>query len=286
MPVRNLRDGTIKVHVADDGASSPAEVTVTLEEGNLSWSEPTPVDIVSHRGTLHHARKRIDGEVSVSFSVLFETFQDPNSASVTLYEILTGTGAASAYLSNDFGGVSDAYSVRLEFTIADPEGGTDEVIDIDFFHVEEISIDEGDPFTELSIEGVAPAFYVDSTDHVTNGTFASDTAWAKGTNWQIAAGVASQTTPTASSELSQNVTGLNEGVTYTMTFTVAGRTAGTLTSGVNATNDTHSANGTFTLSTTPSSGAINVVFTGDGTWDGNIDNVTLISASPLRNITT
>ncbi len=162
MPVRNLRDGVIKIQVADDGTSSAGEVEVTLEEGNLSWAERRPVAMISDRGTLDHARRTPQDElVEVSFTMMFQTFQDPNSASVTPYEALTQSGAAAAWVSQNFA-QSDAYSVNLEFTIDDPEGGTDEEINFDYFHpTTPAEFTEGEEFSTLTITGEAPLYWID-----------------------------------------------------------------------------------------------------------------------------
>jgi len=62
---------------------------------------------------------------------------------------------------------------------------------------------------------------------VTNGAFASDTAWTKGTGWAIAAGVATKTAGTAS-VLSQT-TACTPGELYQITFTVSAYSAGAVT---------------------------------------------------------
>lgn len=162
MPVRNLRDGTIKVQVDDNGSGSAAEVEVTLEEGNLRWTERRPVAMISDRGTLDHARRSPMDEVAeLSFSVMFQTFQDPNSDSATLYEAITQTGQASSWVSQDFGGVSDRYSVNLEFTVVDPNGGTSEVLNFDYCHFTEPEFEEGEEFSTLAVSAQAPLYWAD-----------------------------------------------------------------------------------------------------------------------------
>ena len=59
---------------------------------------------------------------------------------------------------------------------------------------------------------------------LTNGDFATDTVWTKGTGWTIAAGVATCTTPGAISSLSQPVAFI-PGRTYRMTIVVSSMTA-------------------------------------------------------------
>lgn len=148
MPVRNLRDATVVI--ADDGGSAGADkITLTLEEGNLQWTESNPVDIISDRGTLDHARQGNDVPLQGSFSVLFQSFLDPNSANITPYEALTQSGGASAWGSDASNG-GDAYAVIMEVTIADPNGGSSEVITITELYPEEIEFTEGSPSNRLS----------------------------------------------------------------------------------------------------------------------------------------
>lgn len=81
----------------------------------------------------------------------------------------------------------------------------------------------------------------------TNGTFAADSGWTKGTGWTIGSGKAScDGTQTTVSDLEQNQT-LTAGVLYTISFTISGFSAGTLTPRLGGTSGTaRAANGTYT----------------------------------------
>ena len=74
----------------------------------------------------------------------------------------------------------------------------------------------------------AQPFTTAPADIVTNGAFASDTGWTKGTGWTIAAGVGtSDASQTGNAELEQApTTTLIEGQAYLVTFTVTAYTAG------------------------------------------------------------
>lgn len=113
---------------------------------------------------------------------------------------------------------------------------------------------------------------------VTNGLFASDTGWTKGSNWRIASGVADQSTPTAS-DLSQVPTfALVEGQSYEVVYTVLNRSTGAIVVKVGGTSGTsRTTNATFTETIVAGSGA-EITFTADGTWDGDIDVVSMILA--------
>jgi hypothetical protein len=150
MPVRSLKDGTMKI--ADAGGTAGANViTVDLEDGDVSWTERHPNNIISDRGVLDHARKANEEPVEISFSTKFQSFS--THAAITPYDALTKTGGASAWVSDEPS--SDAYAVILEFTIADPAGGAAEVVTFARFLPEELPFQEGDPNDTLSISGRA-----------------------------------------------------------------------------------------------------------------------------------
>lgn len=147
MPVRNLRDGSLKIK---DGAGTPAQITCSLEEGDLSWTQRKPANIILDRGVLDHSRLAPDEPVEVSFTLKFQSLS--KHATTTEYDALTKTGGAAAWVSDESN--SDVYAVILEFTVADPGGGS-EVITFTRFIPEEISFQEGDPYDTLSVTGRA-----------------------------------------------------------------------------------------------------------------------------------
>jgi hypothetical protein len=99
---------------------------------------------------------------------------------------------------------------------------------------------------QLAHAGVTSGVFRSATDLTTNGTFASDTGWTKGSGWTIAAGVAScDGTQVAASDLAQNQA-CTEGRTYAVTYTIT-RSAGTITPKIGGTAGTARATaGTFT----------------------------------------
>lgn len=104
---------------------------------------------------------------------------------------------------------------------------------------------------------------------VNNGTFASDTIWTKGTNWTIAAGVA--TAATATSALTSTLVAI-PGYAYEVTYTVTAYTSGFITMSFGGSSTARSAAGTYTETIVASSAAA-LVFTG-AAFVGSIDNVT------------
>jgi hypothetical protein len=146
MPIRNLRDGTLKI--ADAGGTGGANVvTVDLEDGGLSWSQKTPANIIKDRGVLDHARLADEEPVTLNFQLKFQSFS--THAATTPYDALTQTGGASAWVSDEPN--SDVYAVILEFTIVDPAGGASEVVT--FARVCDIQIDpsEGDEYNTMAV---------------------------------------------------------------------------------------------------------------------------------------
>jgi hypothetical protein len=114
-------------------------------------------------------------------------------------------------------------------------------------------------------------------DVVTNGAFATDTDWTKGTGWTIGAGVADcDGTQADVSDLSQDV-GAVEGVSYSVTYTVT-RSAGTITPVLGGTSGTaRSTADTFTETIVAGADGI-LLFLADADFVGTIDDV---SATPL-----
>jgi hypothetical protein len=147
-PVKNLRDGTLVISDAG-GPGGGNAITVTLDNGDLSWSEQNPVDMISDRGTLDHARQGNDVPVEGSFSIQYTDHLDPNSANITPYEAMTKQGSAAAWVSDASNG-GDGYAGIMTFTITDPAGGSSEVITFTEVYWEGIDFAEGTPSDTLS----------------------------------------------------------------------------------------------------------------------------------------
>lgn len=150
MPVRNLRDGVVKI--ADAGGTGGGNsITVDLEDGGLSWTERHPVNIHRDRGVLDHARLANDEPVEIQLTMKFQSFS--THATTTPYDAVTGTGGAAAWVSDEPS--SDVYAVIIEIVVDDPAGGSDETITFARVCVEEIQFAEGDEFDTLSFSGRA-----------------------------------------------------------------------------------------------------------------------------------
>jgi len=108
---------------------------------------------------------------------------------------------------------------------------------------------------------------------VTNGDFATDSNWVKGTGWTISGGTAN-CDGTNFATISQSKT-LVVGKTYKYSFTISNQTQGGVRFFVgNSVGVTHSVNGTFTGYITYSSGS-SILLQARDSFIGSIDNVSV-----------
>ena len=139
------------------------------------------------------------------------------------------------------------------------------------------------PVSALDVAGGAVA--TEGNDLVTNGTFATDSDWVKGTGWTIDTVTAVKVAGTASN-LSQDLTEAS-GKMYHITFDYT-RTAGTLTVSIGGvTNSTSftSASGSGDIYVY-STGTGNLTFIADSSFAGTVDNVVVTEiTSSLANTT-
>jgi hypothetical protein len=109
---------------------------------------------------------------------------------------------------------------------------------------------------------------------VTNGGFATDTDWTKGTDWSIGSGVATKTAGTAAN-LTQTIAS-TASRSYQCAATVT-RTAGALTVsiGTSGTTAVFNASGTYTFYVTSGSSTQTLTFAADASFAGTIDNISV-----------
>lgn len=118
---------------------------------------------------------------------------------------------------------------------------------------------------------------------VTNGAFAADTDWTKGTGWTIAAGVATCSgAQVATSNLTQApIVALVAGQSYSVTFTISNYSAGNAWAKVGATSGTsRAANGTFTETIVAAISTTTIGIGGDLDFAGNIDDLSITAVDP------
>jgi predicted secreted protein len=122
---------------------------------------------------------------------------------------------------------------------------------------------------------------------ITNGTFATDSVWTKGTGWTITGGAAVKSAGTAS-VLSQAAS-VSAGSVYQVVFTVT-RSAGTLTpqltGGTTVSGTAVSASGTYVRFLTAVTGNTTLAFSADSSFAGTVDNVSIRLVTVLAGVRT
>lgn len=113
---------------------------------------------------------------------------------------------------------------------------------------------------------------------VTNGTFAADTDWTKGTNWTISGGVASKAVGASATLLSQAIA-LVPGATYRVAYTISAYASGTANAQLQGTTvvagPDRSANGTYTEDLVAVASSVGVAIRGIGAAAFSVDNVSV-----------
>jgi len=121
-------------------------------------------------------------------------------------------------------------------------------------------------------------------DIVLTGDFSSDANWTKGTGWSIGSGVATKAAGTGS-DLSQTLT-LTAGASYMVFFNVT-RSAGTVTpkftGGTTVSGSAISASGSHYELFTAATGNNAIVFSGDASFSGTVDNVVISQVASFVN---
>ena len=116
----------------------------------------------------------------------------------------------------------------------------------------------------------------EGSEKVTNGDFATDSDWSKGTGWTISGGTANcDGTQSGNTDLSQNIT-TDTGKQYKITYTVSNYSAGSIFIRLNSGNvtSTKSSNGTFTEVLSGASGT-QFILRANLDFNGSIDNVSV-----------
>lgn len=117
---------------------------------------------------------------------------------------------------------------------------------------------------------------------VTNGAFASDTSWTKGTGWTIAAGVAtSDASQAANADLSQTPTVVVENEWYYVTFTITAYTAGNVRPVVGGTAGTNRASAATFSEYIKAGSDGTILLRADLDFAGSIDNFSAVPAAHI-----
>lgn len=153
--VRNLRDAEL---VLKDGTSpTPQQLTVLLDEGDLTWTERQNTIEIKNRGRLAggHLRPGEEESVSLSFSAkwtqLYGNAIAPGDP-LQLYEFLTfasGTDVTST------SGAGEQNTLTFEFSVLDPAGVASEKITFPLVYQDALSLSEGAEYNVINFSGRA-----------------------------------------------------------------------------------------------------------------------------------
>lgn len=146
---RNLRDGQV---VVNDGGGTAKTVTLTLDEGDLSWNEPEETVQVSDRGVLDHTRPGNQVACSLSFSLKWNqliSFTALSSDGNVFYEMVNNLG--SNYTSTS--GTGQQFTLEYVFTVTSPSGSGSEAITFAKVFKNSLDMSEGDDWNKIVFNG-------------------------------------------------------------------------------------------------------------------------------------
>ena len=142
---RNLRDGELTLVDGND-----VELTVLLDDGDLSWTEATNTVEVLDRGSIADGHTRPGDEVPVelSFTAKWTQLVSDSGDPATLYEFLT---VADPVASTSAEG--EQRTVTLAFVVTDPAGGPVETVRFDRVYRQSLTMSEGEDANRIAFSG-------------------------------------------------------------------------------------------------------------------------------------
>lgn len=146
---RNLRDGQM---VVNDGAGSPKTVTLTLDEGDVSWTETLETREIMDRGALDHTRPGNEVACDLSFSIKWNQLISYTAASSdgnVLYEMVNNLG--SVYTSTS--GTGQQFTLEYVFTCTSPTSSGTETVTFAKVFKTSMDMSEGDDYNTVSFSG-------------------------------------------------------------------------------------------------------------------------------------
>lgn len=134
-----------------DGSGTPKVLTLKLDEGNLTYSVKKNREYRKDRGNLDTVRDGDDEPMEVTLQCRFHSIKSDTGETVTPFEFLTKTGAASAYVTTA-ADTCAPYAIDIVVEITNDCGSVkDEVLTFSEFRYEDIGGDFG--AGQLSISG-------------------------------------------------------------------------------------------------------------------------------------
>jgi len=114
----DLKNTTFKIK---DGTGTPEEISITIGEGNLTYSENKNIEYVLDRGNLDEVREGDQVPMEVSFDFIWDYITAlAASGTPTVEEALKNTGEASTWVSSDTGAGNACrpYAIDIEVIYA------------------------------------------------------------------------------------------------------------------------------------------------------------------------
>lgn len=153
--VIDLKNATVKLQ---DGAGTPASLTINIGEGTLSFTITRNIEYRRNRGKLSGGVVREGDEepVSLSLQAVYNHLKSDSGDPKTVYEFLTQQGNGSSLTTT--GAACEPYAVDLIVELDTDCGSVeDEVLTFPQFRYEEISGDL--KAGEISFSGKANAVF-------------------------------------------------------------------------------------------------------------------------------
>jgi hypothetical protein len=147
---RNLRDGELTIK---DGTGTPKSLTLTLDNGDLSWDETDSTLEIKDRGVLSHTRPGDQMSCPLSFSakwVQLIAASTSGGSTYMLYEMVDN-------LNSTFVSVASTgwqFALKYVFQVVDPAGANNETITFNKVHKTTLKCSEGDETNTISFSGV------------------------------------------------------------------------------------------------------------------------------------
>lgn len=103
------------VFIFRDGTpSTPNELEIKLDEGNMTWTETRNIIPVKDRGELDYIKEGDEENCKVNIQCRFDALKSSSGDFVTPHEFLKKEGAASAYLTTDGDCAADAIDIIVK----------------------------------------------------------------------------------------------------------------------------------------------------------------------------
>lgn len=160
---KNLRDGVVTL--MDGTTPTPNSLQLVLDEGDLSMTEEQQLIEVYRRGKASHRRLGDETLIKVSFSAKYTNGYENTAltGTPTMVDALRKRNLASAWVSVEDAAAgaltvagptgSEVYSTNVKFEINDATGSAKETFTLKGFHADTVTLEEGDEYNTISVEG-------------------------------------------------------------------------------------------------------------------------------------